>query len=345
MLHGFVRDANGTTTTINVPGAGTGTLQGTAGVSINDSGPITGVYADGSGALHGFLLTPYPQAATPTFSPVQGNYNSAQTVTISDTTPGATIYYTTNGTTPTTSSTQYTGAITVTTSETIEAIATASDYSASPVASATYTITAAAPVAGVSPSILTFAAVMVNSSSSSQAVTLSNTGNAALAISSIAVSTNFAETNNCGSSVAAAGSCTINVTFTPSTGGALTGTLTITDNSNGAAGSTQTASLSGTGTAVRLSATSLSFGAHLVGSSSLKTVTLTNLGSTPLSISGLSVVSFAPLTAIATKAEDFTIQSGSCVVSGSVPGLAALHDQLGVQTHRCRSTVRYPCHR
>ena len=44
-----------------------------------------------------------------------------------------------------------------------------------------------------------------------------------------------------------------------------------------------------------LSPTSLSFGAQLMGSSSLKTVTLTNLGSTPLSISSLSVVSFAPL--------------------------------------------------
>ena len=72
-----------------------------------------------------------------------------------------------------------------------------------------------------------------------------------------------------------------------------------------------------------LSAASLSFGAQLVGSSSLKTVTLTNLGSTPLSISSLSVVSFAPLTPMGTKAGDFAIESSSCVAGGSVAGLAS----------------------
>ena len=51
------------------------------------------------------------QAATPTFSPAAGTYSGAQSVTISDATSGATIYYTTNGTTPTTSSTKYTGTI------------------------------------------------------------------------------------------------------------------------------------------------------------------------------------------------------------------------------------------
>jgi N-acetylneuraminic acid mutarotase len=84
-------------------------------------------------------------AATPTFSVTTGTYASAQTVTISDTTTGASIYYTADGTTPTTSSTQYTGAITVAATETIQAIAVASGYSTSAVASATYTINLPAP--------------------------------------------------------------------------------------------------------------------------------------------------------------------------------------------------------
>ena len=77
--------------------------------------------------------------AAPTFSPAGGTYASAQNVTISTTTSGATIYYTTNGTTPTSSSNQYTGAITVSSNMTIKAIAVKGGVS-STVATATYII-------------------------------------------------------------------------------------------------------------------------------------------------------------------------------------------------------------
>lgn len=79
-------------------------------------------------------------AGTPTFSPAAGTYTSVQSVTISDATPGAVIYYTTDGSTPSPSSTKYTGAISVAQSEAIKAIATASGLSNSAVATATYTL-------------------------------------------------------------------------------------------------------------------------------------------------------------------------------------------------------------
>jgi len=90
-------------------------------------------------------------AATPTFSPAAGTYTTAQTVTISDATSGATIYYTTNGAAPTTSSTKYTGPIAVSGTETIEAIAVAAGHSQSAVGSATYTITISAPSFSLNP--------------------------------------------------------------------------------------------------------------------------------------------------------------------------------------------------
>ena len=102
---------------------------------------VTLTLAGCSGGGSGLGNNPPPQnAATPTFSPGTGTYTSVQSVTLSDATSGATIYYTTNESTPTTSSTPYTKAISVSSTQTIEAIAVASGYSNSSVASATYTM-------------------------------------------------------------------------------------------------------------------------------------------------------------------------------------------------------------
>lgn len=91
------------------------------------------------GALVGYGLFG-GKATIPTFSPPGGTYATAQTVTISDTTPNPTFFYTTNGTTPTTASTQYTGPVSVAASETLQAIAVANGIDNSDVGSATYTI-------------------------------------------------------------------------------------------------------------------------------------------------------------------------------------------------------------
>ena len=78
--------------------------------------------------------------AVPTFSPAAGTFNEAQNVTISTTTDGATIYYTTDGTTPTTSSEVYSSPINVANTTTIKAMAAKENYSNSDVSSATYVI-------------------------------------------------------------------------------------------------------------------------------------------------------------------------------------------------------------
>ncbi|MGB6689196.1 MAG: chitobiase/beta-hexosaminidase C-terminal domain-containing protein [Terracidiphilus sp.] len=82
-----------------------------------------------------------PAAATPAFSPASGQYTSTQVVTLSAATPGATIYYTTNGSAPTTSSAKYSEGIAVGTSTVIEAVAVAQGYTSSGLARAQYVIT------------------------------------------------------------------------------------------------------------------------------------------------------------------------------------------------------------
>jgi glucosylceramidase len=111
----------------------------------------------GGGATQAAPAT--PAAATPTISPSGGSFAALQSVTLADSTPGASIYYTTNGATPTTASSLYSGAITVSASETIEAVAVATGYTSSAVASATFTISLpAAATPTFSPAAGTFSA-------------------------------------------------------------------------------------------------------------------------------------------------------------------------------------------
>jgi hypothetical protein len=101
-----------------------------------------------------------------------------------------------------------------------------------------------APVAYLSSSTLNFGLQLVTTTSSAQVLTLTNTGNAALSVTGVAITGNFAETNNCGTSVAAGASCTINVSFSPQAAGTQQAAVTITDNANG---SPHSATLIGTG--------------------------------------------------------------------------------------------------
>jgi hypothetical protein len=90
--------------------------------------------------------------AAPTFSLPAGSYTSAQSVAITDITPGSTIYYTLNGSAPTTTSTKYTKAISIASTETVKAIAVATGYTKSAVGVAAYTIGYPISTVAVTPS-------------------------------------------------------------------------------------------------------------------------------------------------------------------------------------------------
>jgi hypothetical protein len=149
------------------------------------------------------------------------------------------------------------------------------------------------PAVSLSPSGLTFNSQTVGTASQPQAVTIANTGVGPLAISSIAVQGNFAETNSCGTGVTAGANCTVNVTFTPMATGPLTGSLTITDNSNGVEGSTQTVTLNGTGVAAATT-TAISAPPIIYGTNGLVAVSVASSVGTVTGVVTLSVDGGAP---------------------------------------------------
>jgi hypothetical protein len=144
------------------------------------------------------------------------------------------------------------------------------------------------------PATETFAAQTVNTTSAGKAVVVKNTGNTSTPLTVSAATGDFAQTNNCPTTLNAAASCTVTVTFTPLTTGTLTGSFTVTDS---ASNSPQTVKLTGTGTApvvITITPTSQAFTATVVGSASAsKTITVKNTGPQSTSISAVSSGDFA----------------------------------------------------
>lgn len=100
------------------------------------------------------------------------------------------------------------------------------------------------PAVKLSSSTLSFGNQAVGTTSPTQPLTLTNSGNSALAINSILASGDYTSVNNCGNSLAAGSSCAATVSFTPTLPGARSGSITFTDN---ASGSPQVVQLTGTG--------------------------------------------------------------------------------------------------
>ena len=172
-----------------------------------------------------------------------------------------------------------------------------------------------APGVKLSATSLSFASEVPGTSSPKQTATLTNTGNEALTIGAIQVTgteaSSFAVSNNCGPSLAAGSSCSIQGDFTPTAGGVLKAAIAISDNFSDLP---QTIALKGIGLApaVSLSTTSLSFGNVGEGTQSAsQSVTLTNTGATTLIIGGIQV------TGADASSFVFSNNCGSSLLAGS----------------------------
>ncbi|MGI9075038.1 MAG: beta strand repeat-containing protein [Bryobacteraceae bacterium] len=188
----------------------------------------------------------------------------------------------------------------------------------------------AAAQVSLTPSSLAFGNQKVKASSSARTITLSNAGSAALSITSIAFTgtntADFSQTNTCGTGVAAGGSCTISVKFTPQAAGARSASLTVTDN---AAGSPHRAALSGTGIPITLTPTTVAFGnQRLKTASSARTVSLSNIGTSAVSITRIAFTG--------TNAADFS-QTNTCGTSVAAGGSCTISVKFTPQAAGTRS--------
>jgi hypothetical protein len=147
---------------------------------------------------------------------------------------------------------------------------------------------------------LTFANTPVEITSAGQNLIISNNLSKSVTINSIVVSGPFAETGTC-KSIATLGSCTLNLTFTPTAMGTQTGSITITDS---AIATPVVVNLTGNGIAqAQVTPASYAFGAVTVGNQATETFTLQNNLSTAITISSVVVTS---------ASGEFSQQSTTC---------------------------------
>ena len=154
--------------------------------------------------------------------------------------------------------------------------------------------TGVGPAVKLSSTDVVFGEQPVGTTSGPQTVALTNTGNALLTIAQVTPSGDFTQTNDCGSPLGAGAACTLSISFRPTTAGTTFGAITVSDN---APGNPHVVTLSGqaiSGTAPEayLSPRNLAFGLQPVTTnSSPQTVTVTNTGNAPLTISKVEVTS------------------------------------------------------
>jgi hypothetical protein len=173
----------------------------------------------------------------------------------------------------------------------------------------------AQPALTLNPLTLSFTNQQVNTASPYQTVTVGNSATTALTFSNPAfsISANFAQTNNCGATLAQGATCTVNIAFLPTEAGAFAGYLSV--NSNTGSVPTTSVSLSGNGVigtpALTLSSAGLVFNSQTVGiASPAQSLYVYNTGDVPVSIFGISITG--------TGSTDYT--TTGCVTTVVQPG-------------------------
>ena len=152
----------------------------------------------------------------------------------------------------------------------------------------------------LSPTLLDFKGVALGSTASLP-VTLTNVGTTAVTITSIGANTDYTTSNNCGSSVAGGGTCTINVTFMPSSSGRRPGALSVV---SGDPASPERVDLVGSGLGMVLNPPHLGFGAQAVGTTSAPiSMTITNQNSSAITMGTV------------TATDDFIVSANNCPAS------------------------------
>jgi hypothetical protein len=154
----------------------------------------------------------------------------------------------------------------------------------------------------LSPLSLVFSSQVTGTTSAAQAVTVSNTGGAPIALGTLSITGDFAiASSSCPVSLAASASCAVSVTFAPTAAGARAGQLSV-PNTTG----TSVVTLNGTGLmpgSITLTPSSLAYGLTAIGSTATQTLTAANPGEVAVHLSGI------------TATGDFAVSGGSCSAS------------------------------
>jgi pimeloyl-ACP methyl ester carboxylesterase len=262
--------------------------------------------------------TPYVQSLTLSRSPAPGGSTITGTVTLTGSAPanGATVVFSSNNTAAQVPSFVFVPAGATTAAFSFDTSLVATETVMTVIASYNGASTVAlltlepAPTLSVAPSSGDFGNQAVGTTSPSNAFTITNTGTAPLTLNSESIASGqvfHVAANSCGATVAVGANCSVSVVFSPTAAGPTADTLQINYSSSPVL---QSVPLTGTGTTpfVSLAPTTVNFGSQPIPSATPATVTLTNVGTAPLTSIAASITG--------ANTTDFSISSDGC--SGTV---------------------------